>query len=59
MKLTCKEASRLLSQGLDRDLGLAEQLALRLHLAVCTACARVNAQLAFLRRAIAGLSGPR
>jgi hypothetical protein len=52
MKLTCKEASRLISAGLDRDLGLADRTALRLHLAVCSACSTVKAQFEFLRRAL-------
>jgi putative zinc finger protein len=57
VKLTCKEASRLISEGLDRKLGLAQRAALRLHLAVCVACARVAAQYAFLRRAAARFPG--
>jgi len=44
MKLTCKDASRLISEGLDRKLGLAQRTALRLHLAVCDACTRVSAR---------------
>ena len=30
--LSCKETTRLVSQGLDRDLGFAERVALRSHL---------------------------
>ena len=56
MKLTCKEASRLLSQGLDRDLTLAQRTQLQLHLAVCTACTRVKSQFEFLRRALSAYS---
>ncbi|OAI51059.1 hypothetical protein AYO46_01755 [Betaproteobacteria bacterium SCGC AG-212-J23] len=52
MKLTCKEASRLVSQGLDRRLGPWEWLRLRLHLAICDACAAFTKQMEFLRRAI-------
>ena len=55
--LNCKDASRLLSQALDRDLSLKEKLALRLHIAICTACERVEKQLKFLHRAIARLPG--
>jgi len=47
--LSCKEVSRLLSQGEDRRLTLAERLKLRLHLRVCTACVRFARQIAFLR----------
>jgi len=53
--LTCKEAARLASQGLDRKLGLGEAFALRLHLAICSGCASVAKQMEFLRRAIVRL----
>jgi predicted anti-sigma-YlaC factor YlaD len=52
MKLTCKEASRLVSQGLDRRLGPWDWLRLRLHLAICDACSAFSRQMAFLRRAV-------
>ena len=50
--LTCKEASRLSSEELDRKLGVWEGLALRMHLALCQGCTRVNRQFQFLRRAM-------
>jgi anti-sigma factor RsiW len=53
MKLTCKEASRLISAGLDTKLSLADRTALRLHLALCDACNKLKAQFEFLRRALA------
>jgi hypothetical protein len=52
MKITCKEASRLISEGLDSQLSLSDKAALRLHLAVCGACNRLKAQFEFLRRAL-------
>ena len=52
MILSCKEASRLASQGLDRRLGLGERVALRLHLAICAGCMRFARQIAFLRKAV-------
>ena len=55
LNLTCKEASRLISQRLDRNLGLGERAALRLHLALCDACTRLSAQFDFLRRAMDAL----
>ena len=57
IRLTCKQASRLLSESLDRPLGLGERLSLRLHLAVCNACTNVRRQLAFLRRALRDYPG--
>ena len=49
--LSCKEVSRLLSQGEDRRLTFPERVKLRLHLHVCTACMRFSRQLAFIRKA--------
>ncbi len=50
--LSCKEASRLVSQGLDRRLRLAERVALRLHLFICEGCTRFSKQMALLRKAM-------
>ena len=58
LMLSCKEASRLTSEALDRKLGITERLALRFHLMLCSACTRVDKQLKFLRRAIAEIPGP-
>ena len=58
MNLTCKEASRLVSQGLDRRLGWYDRLRLHLHLKICDACANFRNQMAFLRKAIARLGDP-
>jgi hypothetical protein len=55
MILTCKEAARLASQGLDRRLGLAERLALRLHLLICEGCSNFRKQVAFIHRTLARL----
>lgn len=56
--ITCKEASRLISEGLDRDLGVAERARLRVHVAICAACTRVSRQFEFLRRAARAYPGP-
>jgi len=53
--LSCKEATSLASQGLDRRLGVVERIGLRLHLAVCDGCSRVAKQFAFMRRAVKAL----
>ena len=52
LKLTCKEASRLISQSMDHKLTTAQRSALRLHLSVCDACTRFGAQLNTLRAAM-------
>ena len=57
MNLSCKEATRLLSQREDRRLGFAEGAALRLHLAICRGCRAVSEQIPFLRRALARYLG--
>jgi anti-sigma factor ChrR (cupin superfamily) len=56
MMLSCKESSRLLSQGADRKLGFGERVALRVHLAICDRCRNVSAQFRFLRLAVKNLS---
>jgi len=54
--LSCKEVTRLVSQGLDRQLAFGERVALRVHFTICSGCRNVNRQLAFLRRAVKKLS---
>ena len=50
--ISCKEASRLLSQAQDRPLGALERLKLRAHLALCDFCTRFEQQLRFMREAM-------
>ena len=52
MSLSCKEAARMVSQGLDRELAPDEQLRLKAHLAICRGCRSISDRMAFLRRAI-------
>jgi len=56
MLLSCKETTRLLSQGEDRGLALGERVALRLHLTICNGCRNVKQQFKFLRLAVNELS---
>ena len=51
--VSCKEATRLLSQGEERRLSLGERVKLGLHLSVCGACSRFQAQLKLMREALA------
>jgi len=44
-KRTCKEVSALLIAREDRDLPLADRLALRVHMAMCQACPSFERQL--------------
>lgn len=56
MRLTCKEATSLVSQGLDRKLSLWEGLTLRMHLLICDACSKFVRQSEFIRRAVRRMS---
>ncbi len=51
MMASCKEASRLSSDALNRRLTLRERISLRTHLLMCEACRRFQRQLAFLHKA--------
>jgi predicted anti-sigma-YlaC factor YlaD len=54
--LSCKEATQLVSQGLDRRLGFFERAALRVHLAICHGCRNFSRQMRLLRRAMRRLA---
>ena len=56
MILSCKEVTRLVSQGLDRELGFAERVKLRVHFGICEGCTNFRKQLAFLREAMTRLA---
>lgn len=49
--LTCKQTDELMSQALDRNLGLAERFKLRVHLVMCNGCRNAQRHLGFLRAA--------
>jgi len=54
--MSCKESTRLVSQGLDREFAFGERVALRVHLVICLGCRRAGRQMAFLRRAVRELA---
>ena len=54
--LDCKHTTRLVSQGLDRELAFGERVALRVHFALCVGCRRASRQMQFLRRAVQRLA---
>ena len=56
MMLSCKEVTRLVSQGQDRRLGFGRRVALRVHFAICEGCANFNRQMDFLRKAVTRLA---
>ena len=51
---TCKRATRLQSEAMDRRLSFSQKLGLRLHLFLCKWCRRYGRQLKFLRSAVRG-----
>lgn len=50
--LTCKDATRLVSEGQERALGLRERWSLRVHLWLCDNCRRFERQVRLLRQAM-------
>ena len=57
LHLPCREATRLASESLDRDLGLMECLALRSHVLYCVACRRYLSQIKLIRGTLRHLRG--
>jgi hypothetical protein len=50
--ISCKDASRLISQMQDRNLPPGKQWLVQLHLLYCNACRHFERQLAILREAM-------
>jgi hypothetical protein len=46
---SCRQASRLQSDALDRQLTLRQRMGLRIHLWLCKWCRRYGKQISFLR----------
>ena len=49
---SCAEATRLISDSMDRSLTVGERIKLRGHLLICRLCDRYRRQLRFLRAAV-------
>jgi len=49
LSLSCKAATRLQSEALDRKLPLRQRFGLRVHLMLCKWCRRYGKQITFLR----------
>jgi hypothetical protein len=54
--LNCEQATRLISEGQDRDLGSGERTLLRLHTWMCTGCRQFKGQVGFIRQAMKGFA---
>ena len=50
--LSCKEAIRLASEGLDRRLTLRQRIGLRMHVFACRSCSAVRGQLVSIDRIV-------
>ena len=48
--ISCKESTRLMSEGQDRKLTLRERFALRVHTMMCLGCTNYGKQMVFLRK---------
>lgn len=48
--LSCKEATRRMSEAQDRDLAITETLGLEMHLLLCSGCRRYREQMNFLHQ---------
>ena len=49
---TCKEVTAMVVAREDRDLNLADRLALRVHMAICDACPRFERQMLTMRHGL-------
>ena len=56
MILSCKEVTRLVSQGMDRRLTFGRRVSLRVHFAICQGCTNFSKQLLFLRDSLSKLA---
>jgi hypothetical protein len=52
--LSCKDATRRMSEAEDRELALSERLELGMHLAMCRGCRNYQQHLHVLREACRG-----
>jgi hypothetical protein len=53
---SCQEVSRLASESMDRPLPIRRRFSVRLHLLMCSLCARFRRQIGFLRDAARSFS---
>jgi hypothetical protein len=54
--LNCKRAVLLISQGMDKKLGILQRINLRFHLMRCGGCKDFRKQMMFLRKGCQNLS---
>ena len=49
---TCREVAAILVAREDRNLGLADRVALRIHMVICDACPKFERQMLSMRNAM-------
>ncbi|NNF42738.1 MAG: zf-HC2 domain-containing protein [Phycisphaerales bacterium] len=54
--MSCRRATQLISESMDRPLTRRERVALRVHIVICGSCRRYRRQLARLRTALERLA---
>ena len=52
LRLTCKQAHRVIAESLDRDLKVMDDVRVRLHLLRCPCCAEFVKQMDLMRSAM-------
>jgi hypothetical protein len=52
LRRTCKQVARILVAREDRQLSLADRVALRFHLLACEACPRFERQVLLMRNSL-------
>jgi hypothetical protein len=52
LRRNCREVTRLVLEGEERELTLTERTILRLHWAACDGCTRFRKQVQFMRTAL-------
>lgn len=48
--MNCREATRLMSESMDRKLSAPEQLSLRLHIVICSGCRNFRGHMSAMRQ---------
>lgn len=52
LRRTCKQIAALLVAREDRDIGISDRVALRLHMLACQACPQFERQILTMRNAL-------
>ena len=54
--LSCRDATRLVSEAQERPLGVQKRELLRMHLTMCSACRKFDEQMTTIRAAMRALA---